>query len=138
VRDTQKHLSCGKLFGVLLVIAAFGISISLMPTLGLPSMVTSWPSSQPKNQSRETFLSAASSSVVTSPTDSAPVSYDLNLDGVVDVQDLMILLPYYGKHTPPGGFASLYPDYNSDGGIVDLFDFVAIATHFGPVPCPLQ
>jgi hypothetical protein len=58
-----------------------------------------------------------------------PSIYDLNLDCVVDVQDLMVLLPYYGTFHL-GGFGDLY----FDGlGLVDIFDFVAIAKMFGPV-----
>jgi hypothetical protein len=58
-----------------------------------------------------------------------PSPYDLNEDCVVDVQDLMVLLPYYGQ-THLGGFGSIYADA---AGLVDIFDFVQIAKHFGPV-----
>jgi hypothetical protein len=60
-----------------------------------------------------------------------PSIYDLNEDCVVDVQDLMVLLPYYGD-TFLGGFGSLY-EPAVPTGLVDIFDFVAIAKNFGPV-----
>jgi hypothetical protein len=59
-----------------------------------------------------------------------PSMYDLNLDCVVDVQDLMTLLPYYGETTAVGGFGSIW---NSTATVVDVYDFVAIAKNFGPV-----
>jgi hypothetical protein len=63
-------------------------------------------------------------------------SADLNLDCVVDVQDLMTLLPYYGQ-TISGGFGDI-AGHCVTGGVVDIYDFVAIAKNFGPVPCPTQ
>lgn len=60
-----------------------------------------------------------------------PSPFDLNLDCVVDVQDLKVLLPYYGTITPVGGYGDIFT-----GGmahLVDIFDFVAIAKKFGPV-----
>jgi len=62
-----------------------------------------------------------------------PSIYDLNLDCVVDVQDLKVLLPYYSKTLPtPNNFGDLYAD-PAFPGLVDIFDFVAIAKKFGPV-----
>jgi hypothetical protein len=63
-------------------------------------------------------------------------SADLNLDCVVDVQDLMVLLPYYDLYYP-GGFGDIAGNCVT-GGIVDIYDFVAIAKNFGPVNCPLE
>jgi len=61
-----------------------------------------------------------------------PSKYDLNLDCVVDGQDLKVLLPWYTKHTTPLG--NSYGDLYDDGaGLVDIYDFVAIAKKFGPV-----
>jgi hypothetical protein len=61
-----------------------------------------------------------------------PYKYDLNLDCVVDMQDLLVLAPYYGLTGMPGGsYADLYIGANP--GVVDIFDFVAIAKHFRPV-----
>jgi hypothetical protein len=60
-----------------------------------------------------------------------PSKYDLNLDCVVDIQDLMTLLPYYNKVTP--GYDDLFLDVDTTVDPVDIFDFVAIAKHFGPV-----
>jgi hypothetical protein len=58
---------------------------------------------------------------------------DLNLDCVVDIQDLMALLPYYGM-TPTPNSAGTWADlFDSTPRVVDIFDFVAIAKHFGPV-----
>jgi hypothetical protein len=82
-----------------------------------------------------------------------PSKYDLNLDCVVDVQDLKVLLPYYGSLTNTILHLALYkplvlvtipaaPDYHGYGDLynettalhlVDIFDFVAIAKNFGPV-----
>ena len=62
-----------------------------------------------------------------------PSMYDLNEDCVVDVQDLMVLLPYYGKGPYASGFGAIFNDTSVDGGIVDIYDFVAIAKNFGPV-----
>jgi hypothetical protein len=59
-----------------------------------------------------------------------PSMYDLNLDCVVDVQDLKVLLPFYGTTTAVGGYGDLYLD---GAQLVDIFDFVSIAKHFGPV-----
>jgi hypothetical protein len=59
-----------------------------------------------------------------------PSRYDLNLDCVVDIQDLKVLLPYYGTTTAVGGYGDLYLD---GAQLVDIFDFVAISKHFGPV-----
>jgi hypothetical protein len=59
-----------------------------------------------------------------------PSSFDLNLDCVVDIQDLKVLLPYYGTTTAVGGYGDLYLD---GAQLVDIFDFVSIAKHFGPV-----
>jgi hypothetical protein len=59
-----------------------------------------------------------------------PSRYDLNLDCVVDVQDLKVLLPYYGATTPAGGYGDIY---NDGAHLVDIFEFVATAKHFGPV-----
>jgi len=68
--------------------------------------------------------------------DFKPSPYDLNEDCVVDVQDLMVLLPYYGLGPYPSGFGGIFPDTGVDGGFVDIFDFVQVAKNFGPVPCP--
>ena len=68
-----------------------------------------------------------------------PSKYDLNLDCVVDMQDLLVLAPFYMLYTnqwpivpKPGTYADLYepdpPTYQ-----IDIFDFVAVAKHFGPV-----
>jgi len=66
-----------------------------------------------------------------------PSKYDLNLDCTVDIQDLIVLSYVYGiplvdsTHTPiPGSYGDLYPP---DFPVVDIFDMVAIAKHFGPV-----
>jgi len=59
-----------------------------------------------------------------------PSPDDLNLDCVVDVQDLKILIPYYGKTTGPGGYGDIF---NDGAHLVDVYDFVAIAKHAGPV-----
>jgi hypothetical protein len=62
-----------------------------------------------------------------------PSKYDLNLDCSVDVQDLLTLLPYYGKTTPAGGFGDIYPDAFH---VVDIYDFTAVAKNFGPITDP--
>jgi hypothetical protein len=65
-----------------------------------------------------------------------PYKYDLNLDCVVDIQDLMVLAPYYAlPPMPVGSYADLYKPAlpAADDHIVDIYDFVAIAKHFGPV-----
>jgi hypothetical protein len=41
-----------------------------------------------------------------------------------------VLLPYYGTTTAVGGYGDLYLD---GAQLVDIFDFVSIAKHFGPV-----
>jgi hypothetical protein len=61
-----------------------------------------------------------------------PSMYDLNLDCVVDVQDLKILVPAYGTVTAVGGYGDLFPDL-ANPQLVDIYDFVAVAKHFGPV-----
>jgi len=61
-----------------------------------------------------------------------PSMYDLNLDCVVDVQDLKILVPFYGTVTVVGGYGDLFDD-PANPQLVDIYDFVAIAKHFGPV-----
>jgi hypothetical protein len=59
-----------------------------------------------------------------------PSRYDLNLDCVVDVQDMKMLVPYYGKTTCPGGYGDIF---NDGAHLVDVYDFVAIAKHAGPI-----
>jgi hypothetical protein len=59
-----------------------------------------------------------------------PSPYDLNLDCVIDVQDLRALVPYYKKTTGAGGYGDIY---NDGAHVVDIFEFVNIAKHFGPV-----
>jgi hypothetical protein len=59
-----------------------------------------------------------------------PSRYDLNLDCVVDVQDLGALVPYYRMTTGAGGYGDIY---NDGAHVVDIFEFVSIAKHFGPV-----
>jgi hypothetical protein len=65
-----------------------------------------------------------------------PSKYDLNLDCVVDVQDLKMLLPFYTLDTAAFDLPTSYgdlADIPAGSDIVDIFDFVAIAKHFGPV-----
>jgi hypothetical protein len=59
-----------------------------------------------------------------------PSRYDLNLDCTVDVQDLKVLVKFYGISTGADGYGDLYAD---PAHLVNLYDFVAIAKHFGPV-----
>jgi hypothetical protein len=61
-----------------------------------------------------------------------PSKYDLNLDCTVDSQDLKALLPYY-THTYGAGSYGDLADITAGSHLVDIFDFVAIAKHFGPV-----
>jgi hypothetical protein len=70
-----------------------------------------------------------------------PCIGDLNLDGVVDIQDLQALAKIYGLNTATKtlmGAGGLFTWGNLDGQglppIVDIFDFVVLAKYFGK-PC---
>jgi hypothetical protein len=65
-----------------------------------------------------------------------PSKYDLNLDCVIDVQDLKALKAFYGLDTSAADLPTSYgdlADIPAGSDLVDIFDFVAIAKHFGPV-----
>jgi hypothetical protein len=52
---------------------------------------------------------------------------DLNLDGKVDIVDVMIETSYYGK--PVGTYPNMYYDLNRDG-VIDIFDIVIVTKNF--------
>jgi len=57
---------------------------------------------------------------------------DLNLDGVVDIQDLQALAAVYEEDLGVGGWGSL----DNTNSVVDIFDFVVVAKYFGkPYEC---
>jgi hypothetical protein len=58
---------------------------------------------------------------------------DLNLDGVVDIQDLMALAAVYGENFGAGGWGDLD---NLGNFVVDIYDFAMVAKYFGkPYVC---
>ncbi|MCG8620454.1 MAG: sulfatase-like hydrolase/transferase, partial [Proteobacteria bacterium] len=69
--------------------------------------------------------------------------WDINNDGVVDIQDLILVSSHFGLETP--GHPKV--DVNKDGG-VDIIDLLLVATHFGesnnpaapskPMPIPAE
>jgi hypothetical protein len=52
---------------------------------------------------------------------------DLNLDGVVDITDVLIIASMYGK---PLNYPYIYYDFNMDG-VIDIFDIVIVCKNFG-------
>lgn len=63
-----------------------------------------------------------------------PVEGDLNGDGVVDIADLKILASFYDKtngQTVSGMYAYYYNLNKPSDSIVDIFDLVIVAKHFG-------
>lgn len=55
---------------------------------------------------------------------------DVNLDGKIDLFDLVTVSRRYGEHAPLGS----QEDTNEDG-IIDLFDLVCVATNMRPCDC---
>jgi hypothetical protein len=53
---------------------------------------------------------------------------DLNLDGKVDITDVMMEASYYGL--PLGTYPNMYYDLNGDG-FIDIYDIVIVAKNFG-------
>jgi hypothetical protein len=53
---------------------------------------------------------------------------DLNLDGVVDIKDVMIEANYYGL--PVAVYPNMYYDLNRDG-FIDVYDIVLVTKNFG-------
>ena len=52
--------------------------------------------------------------------------WDINRDGLVDMQDLLLVSEYFGTNIPE----HLYADINQDGH-VDMLDLLLVAAHFG-------
>jgi hypothetical protein len=55
---------------------------------------------------------------------------DLNLDGKVDITDVMIEAAYYGA--PYGTYPNMYYDLNGDH-VIDIYDLVIVSKNFGRV-----
>jgi hypothetical protein len=53
---------------------------------------------------------------------------DLNLDGKVDITDVMIEASYYGKTVAT--YPNMYYDLNGDG-VIDIYDLVIVTKNFG-------
>jgi hypothetical protein len=113
-----------------LIANSWGASIGYIPSWVLDSAGLTYDSS---------FSAHAGLGLIVGPGlqyNFKPSIYDLNLDCVVDIQDLKVLLPYYGLITSPSGnsygdLSNLVPPELADQ--VTIFDFVQVAKHFGPV-----
>ena len=68
----------------------------------------------------------AKSNLFALDTKKAP-SWDTNQDGVVDIQDLLLVVRHFGESG-----AEIPGDVNGDG-VVDISDFVIIGRHFGEI-----
>ena len=58
---------------------------------------------------------------------------DLNLDGIVDITDILIIASFYGAAAPWDfwdDYPAMYFDLNEDG-LVDIFDIVIVTKNFG-------
>jgi len=62
------------------------------------------------------------------PYNPSPISGDLNVDGFVDIFDIVIVALEFGHPPPP--IEDTRADVNKDG-IVDIFDIAIVAIHFG-------
>jgi hypothetical protein len=77
-------------------------------------------------------LGAFGKSLLTSPR-LILSKHDLTLDCVVDKQDLQALSQYYSTKTGAGGYGDLFGLPTDISRVVNIYDFVAVAKHFGPV-----
>lgn len=62
------------------------------------------------------------------PYNPSPIEGDLNVDGTVDIFDIVIVALEFGHPPPP--IVDERADANKDG-IVDIFDIAIVAVHFG-------
>jgi hypothetical protein len=86
----------------------------------------------------QTDLTGISKSITVQVVASTAKMYDLNGDGVVDINDVAIAAEAFGSYGPnylyPGSKASANwnpaADVNGDN-VVDIMDIMLIAAHFG-------
>jgi len=62
---------------------------------------------------------------------------DINKDGVVDIEDISIVIAAFGSNNKTG---TPTPRWNPDADVysdklIDIFDLVSVAVHFGEYDC---